>query len=186
MPTDSPIAERTGTCLPIASTRSSMSAVTLTSSRPSSPTERTARRRGPRSISSSMTRRSNTTSPSSSMKLSRSTCEREQEQRRGGARGAVVGVGHERDIEIGKPGRDRIADRLLEIAGADHELIEADAQEARDRAAQDRDAMDRDERLGMLVAGGGGAAVRPAARIAAFNDASGGCKGPCSYKFQRG
>ena len=70
----SPMAERTGTCLPIARTRSWSSAVTLTSSRPISPTERTARQSGPRSTSSSITSRSNTTSPSSRMNASFSTC----------------------------------------------------------------------------------------------------------------
>lgn len=66
-------------------------------------------------------------------------------------RAAEVRVGDERDIEAGEPAGHGIAHHVLEVAGADHELIEPYAQEARDGPPQDRDSAHRQQRLRRIV-----------------------------------
>ena len=185
MPTDSPIAERTGTCLPIASTRSSLSAVTLTSSRPISPTERTARQSGPRSTSSSTTSMSNTTSPSSRMKPSFSTCGRHSSSEYAlfVVRKSVLVTNV--TSRPGNHARDRVANHVLEVAGADHELVEAAAQQARDRPAQDRHATDgQAASSGVSSECGRSRVAQPAARMTAFMEAGRVCNQCASTDFR--
>ena len=56
-----------------------------------------------------------------------------------GSPGSITNVTSRLGNQLG----DRVANHVLEVAGADHELVEAAAQQARDRAAQDRNAADR-------------------------------------------